>query len=125
MDITRVQIKPQSNVYLVHNRDSRYTQQVELWGKQGAIDARVRGIQRCQDRKNFVQGCQEKARQKKAEQGSKAIKAIVLYLRTNPQKARNKTVLLSQLKTFADSKGLQVSVKKFSEFYPLIQGLVY
>jgi hypothetical protein len=124
MEITQVQNNGTSSVYLLHRTNSTDTVQYKLWGKQTSVSARIYNIQRLQHKQDFGDRCREKAAFSKEQSKAQAIKAITLFMMTNPEKFKNKTALIKGLKKFADSVGVKVSEKKIAEQFDSIRGLV-
>ena len=118
-EITQVK----DNSYMVHYR-SGHTEQYQLHGKQTAIDDRIYHIRRLTSAKNLAETCRYKAAFKKEESRGQAVKAVILFLMTNPPQFKNKTALISALKLFADTHKIKVSARKLTEQYPQIKGLV-
>lgn len=119
MEITQVK----DNEYLAHF-NSGYTEQYKLYGKQTSVSSRIYNIHRLHSSQSFGDRCREKAAYSKEFSKSQAIKAITLFMMTNPPVYRNKTALIKALKQFAKSKSILVSEKKLAEQYACISGLV-
>jgi hypothetical protein len=109
--------------YLAHF-NSGHTEQYKLYGKQTAVNSRIYNIRRLQFKQDFGDRCREKAAFSKEQSRGQAIKAITLFLMTNPVRYRNKTSLIKALKKFADSHKIKVSEKKIAEQFHKISGLV-
>ena len=114
--------KIKDDSYMVHYR-SGHTEQYKLHGEQTNIGSRIYNIRRIRGREDLTQRSRNQAAYSKEETRAKAIKAIVLFLMTNPEKFSGKSKLITALKKFADSKGIQVSEKKFRSLYFLYSGL--
>lgn len=119
MEITQVK----ECEYLAHF-NSGYTEQYKLYGNQTSVNARIYNIRRLRNKQNLSERSREKAAFSKEFSRSQAVKCIVLFLMTNPEKFNNKTALIKGLKKFADYHKIKVSEKKLSEQYSSISGLV-
>jgi hypothetical protein len=111
------------NEYLVHFPSGHY-EQYRLFGKQTSVNARIYNIRRLRDNQSFGASCREKAEFSKEFSRSQAVKAITLFLMTNPEKFKNKTALIKGLKQFANANKIKVSEKKLAEQFSSISGLV-
>lgn len=109
--------------YLAHFNSGHY-EQYRLFGRQTSVNARIYNIRRLRDSQSFGNSCREKAAYSKEFSRSQAVKAITLFLMTNPEKFKNKTALIKGLKKFADSRKIKVSEKKLAEQFHQIKGLV-